>query len=398
VSTRAAAALGVALCIVAVAFASAFSLTDAGDYANPFCAGHRCGDAAPAIDALQRGRVARFFDEQPAMGPVSLVVRAPAARIARASGGGESGQYRAGSIICLLAAAVLGLFVALRLAGRGVSWMGWLPVALLCVVNPASGNALELGHPEEVLGAALLAGGALAAGARPTLAAVLVGLAIATKQWALVGVIPISFLAPGRRRLRLVGIALAVAALLTLPMAAGDFGEFRHATRAALNPPGSVKPIDIWFPFAHRETVVNVSRDGSRDVSDAWLMNHTLDRATHWIVIAVSIALIALWWRRAPHALTAAWLLALLLLVRVLGDARGHPYHLAPFLLALFVAEAIAARGYPWRGLAASAAMALTLQLFDSGHWRAANIVFLAWSLPAAVLLTRHALRLRTRA
>ena len=67
-------------------------------------------------------------------------------------------------------------------------------------VNPVSLRAIHFGHPEEILGAAMVAGAALAAlRGRIWTAAALVALAIGTKQWAIVA-LPALALIAGRRR------------------------------------------------------------------------------------------------------------------------------------------------------------------------------------------------------
>src|SRR2546421_338648 len=79
-----------------------------------------------------------------------------------------------------------GLVLAREMERRGRSWWIRLVVAGLCVVNPVTFKALWWGHPEEVLGAALCVGAVLAAGrGRTGTGGLLLGLAIATKQWAL---------------------------------------------------------------------------------------------------------------------------------------------------------------------------------------------------------------------
>ena len=63
-----------------------------------------------------------------------------------------------------------------------------VPAAVL--VSPLTYAALQYGHPEELLGAALATGGVLAAArARsPLWRALMLGCAIATKQWAILAV------------------------------------------------------------------------------------------------------------------------------------------------------------------------------------------------------------------
>ena len=67
----------------------------------------------------------------------------------------------------------------------------------LCVANPLTLRALEIGHPEELLGAVLcVAAVLLAARDRPLWAGLLLGLAIANKQWALLAVGPVLLALP----------------------------------------------------------------------------------------------------------------------------------------------------------------------------------------------------------
>jgi hypothetical protein len=287
----------------------------------------------------------------------------------------------------MLAAAALGLALALRLLRAGRPWSAWVVLGLLCIVNPAGGDALQRGHPEEVLGAALLAGAVLVARARPVAAGVLTGLAIATKQWALLGLVPVAFLAPAGARIRMAAVAVGVAALLAAPMAIGNPTAFRHATQAAVNPPGTVKPLDIWFPFATKRSEAVRLSDGSFQAAVVWRLPHALDRAAHWIVIAVCLGAFALWWRRRARAGAAELLLAFALLVRVVGDPRAHPYHHAPFVAALAVAEATRTKRFPFATVMVSAALAETLHLWDAGRFDAANAFYLAWALPTLLVL-----------
>jgi hypothetical protein len=186
-------------------------------------------------------------------------------------------------------------------------------------------------------------------------------------------------------------VSIGVAALLALPMAVGDFGAFRDATRAAANPPGTVKPLDIWFPFADPAATTVRLPDGSSAVAYVRTMPHALDRATHWIIIGVCAALIVLWWRRGGRGGGAGLLLALLLLLRVVLDPRAHAYHHAPFVLALATAEATFAARFPWRTLVVSGLLAVSLRMFDSASWTATNVVHLVWAVPAAALLAATA-------
>ena len=59
---------------------------------------------------------------------------------------------------------------------------------MLAILTPASRAAVESGHPEEMLAAALCVIALLVSDRRPLWAGVALGLALATKQWAVLAV------------------------------------------------------------------------------------------------------------------------------------------------------------------------------------------------------------------
>ena len=86
------------------------------------------------------------------------------------------------------------------------------------LLGPLVDSALYWGHPEEILTAALGTGAIIAALEQRSIAAgALVGLAIASKQWALVLLIPVALILV-RGRTRTAVIAIGVAALSSVPM------------------------------------------------------------------------------------------------------------------------------------------------------------------------------------
>src|ERR1039458_7225795 len=148
-------------------------------------------EAKPAFDALTHGHVLAFLRLVPAYGG-SLVERAPLALLPGLWGGGQLAVYRMVALPCLLAAAALGVWLVAQIrrpAGQRSSAHSTLAKAIvlgICVVNPLTLQALELGHPEELLGAVLcVAAVLLAARDRPVWAGLALGLAIANKEWAL---------------------------------------------------------------------------------------------------------------------------------------------------------------------------------------------------------------------
>lgn len=138
------------------------------------------GDTWPAVHALAQGHVSDYLSAKAMMGPFATLVQTPFVALSGASG---LEAYRWAAFPCLLAAGLLGLYLAAIARRRGAPRLAQLLVAALCLVNPLTIEALQLGHPEELLTAALAVGAVATAWeghARRT--AVLLGLAIASKQ------------------------------------------------------------------------------------------------------------------------------------------------------------------------------------------------------------------------
>src|SRR5688572_24862337 len=148
-------------------------------------------EAEQSLQALRAGEWAEFLERAPAYGG-SLVLRAPFVFLPDLWGGGDHALFRSMAVPCLLACALLavGLWRRARSLGRS-SLTCWIALALVAA-NPLTLRALEIGHPEELLGAALCIAAALAATRdRAVLAGVLLGLAVANKPWAVLAVVPV---------------------------------------------------------------------------------------------------------------------------------------------------------------------------------------------------------------
>src|SRR5580692_2027374 len=198
-------------------------------------------EAKPAFDALTHGHVLEFLRLAPAYGG-SLVERAPFALLPGLWGGGQLAVYRMLALPCLLAAAALGVWLVAQMRE-----MKWPPathstlaraVALgICVANPLTLRALELGHPEELLGGALcVAAVLLAAHERPLWAGLALGLAIANKEWTLLAAGPAL---PSRRALCMLSAA-AVAAIVLAPLTLVGSSGFVASTRGTAAPPSTI--------------------------------------------------------------------------------------------------------------------------------------------------------------
>jgi hypothetical protein len=381
---------------------------DAGrDYANPppGCAywWETCDDSAPAIDALAHGHVGRFFDVQPWAGPLSLVLRAPVVALVDAAGGGVDARYRWGALACMLAAVGLALVLAREALACGrPPWLAGL-VALACVFNPASQATLFWGHPEEVLTGALVVGSVLLAlRDRMTAAGILLGLAIASKGWALL-TLPALVALAGRRRLVPLGVATALAAgVLIAPMAIGSpdrFGEVAKEVGRLGTRPGTLSSTNLPWRVSHQQdfTYTAPLPGGRRAVfaDRRAVLPEPVARALRAVILGLAVALALLWARsgasRRPE--TVLLLIALVLMARAVLDPGNHSYYHAAPLMALLAYETLAARAFPFLSagfiVLIEAMSRVVPHLTGEGE---INLAYLAWAVPfIAWLVTRLA-------
>jgi hypothetical protein len=348
--------VGALLAAVGVAVAA----THLGDYA---LAAHVPDSPAPTIDALARGHVGQAVTDQPVMGLVSVLVRVPFVAAAHAVGGGELLAYRLGIVPCALAVGLLGLALIAAAQTRGRGTVGAAAIAALALLNPLTLSALWWGHPEELLGGALCVGAVLASlEDRPGLAGVLLGLAVGTKEWALLAVVP-TLLAARHERVRTLLIAgvLAVPLMLTLPLA--DPSAFGRTARAI----GDLRFLSFtswWWPFASVHHVTSVVA-GTVIHGTVHKLPLGLTRSeVSWLIPLLSIPLGAAFWRsRAGHdRAQALGLLALLLLLRGTLDPVSMLYYYVPFVIALLAWELLTRTGPPVVSLFAIVSLWWTLE------------------------------------
>ncbi|HKG67107.1 MAG TPA: glycosyltransferase 87 family protein, partial [Solirubrobacteraceae bacterium] len=172
-------------------------------------------DASTAIDTLARGDIDGFLHQTPLMGPFSLLLRAPFVRLVFDSS--LDTVYFAGVVPCLAAVAGLAYALRRRMTALGRPAAAITLVTVVALLNNGVFRSVHWGHPEEILGGALCAGAVLAGlRDRALLAGLLLGLAVATKQWAVIAVIP-TLLATSQRRIALLLVAGAVGGGLMLP-------------------------------------------------------------------------------------------------------------------------------------------------------------------------------------
>lgn len=350
-------------------------------------------EAAPSFDALTHGHLGEFLRLAPTYGG-SLIERAPFALIPGIWGGGSLAVYRMVALPCLVAAAALGVFLVARMRARGHSPLLARAVALsVCVANPITLRALELGHPEELLGGCLcVVAVLLAARERPLAAGILLGLAIANKEWALLAAGPALLALPRPLRLRcLVGAGTVTVAVLA-PLALASSSGFAAGAHAIASPASPIfQPWQIWWFAGHHGALVHggfgIPKPHYR-VGPAWtaLVSHPLI-----ILVGFAIALV-LWLRIRGRALPlrdALLALALVLLLRCVLDTWDAVYYPLPFLLALLSWETSATPGRP-----PVFALLATVLFWLSFVWLPEHAapdvqaaVFLAWSLPLVGML-----------
>jgi hypothetical protein len=343
-------------------------------------------EAEPSLQALREGDVDGFLALAPVYGG-SLVLRAPFALLPNLWGGGDLALFRSVAVPCLLAVAILAVFLWRRGNRLGQSTATCWIALLLVAGNPIMLRGLEIGHPEELLGGVLCVAAALAAGARrPLLAGVLLGLAIANKPWAVIAAIPLLAILPDRRP-RMLAVAGATGLVVVLPLLLG--GNVVEATSAVAGDGGRIfQPWQIWwFLGEHGETVTGIygSYPDHRNIP-VWLAGHE----RQLVLLAVLTASLLL----LPRVRRRGWpdgllLLAFALQLRCLVDTWNVSYYAVPFVIALVTWELHAFRRPPVLSLAVTLCAWFTLVWlppYASPDLQA--LAYLAWSVPLTALLT----------
>jgi Glycosyltransferase family 87 len=353
-------------------------------------------EAEPSIQALRAGDWLGFLQHAPGYGG-SLVLRAPFALLPDLWGGGDLALFRSMAGPCLLAGAALAAVLWSRARSLGRSRLAcWLALALVAA-NPLTLRALEIGHPEELLGAALCLAAALAAGRdRAIVAGVLLGLAIANKPWAVLAVVPLlAMLRTGWLKLLVAGGATATLVMLPLALAGGAVQEASAVARDASN---IFQPWQVWWFLGEQGHVVvgNFGEKPDYRVPPEWLTG-----ITHPLVVLVPVAISA---ALLPRLRRRPWhdgllLLAFAMLLRCVLDPWNVSYYSLPFLLALVTWEIHAERRPPVLSLAVTLLCWITLvSLPKVAHPDVEALAYLAWSLPLAVFMGARLLALGRRA
>lgn len=346
-------------------------------------------DAAPAVSALGHGHIATYLEARPAMGPLATLLEAPFALL----GNGPLGEYRWASLVGALAVAALGWFLFDIARRRGASGTYATVIALLCAVNPLTVEALRAGHPEELLTAALAVGAVVVATRGQDLGAgLLLGLAIASKQWAVLAIFPVLMALPDRRH-QAVGAAVTVLVAFMLPGLVASPDSFLHVQSHAASGGARASIWSVWYPLAPVEmrALPNLGiRVAVHEIPGA------VRPLTHPLIVASFFAVpAAVWARRGRfdlNAENAIALFALLALLRCALDPVDNLYYHAPLLLSLLAWDAVRPLGrLPLRGLAGAAVMFIFWRWsLNLGDPDAFSLAYVSVAALTTLLIGRH--------
>jgi Glycosyltransferase family 87 len=292
-------------------------------------------EAARPFTALLHGHLSTFLRSAPPYG-ASLAMRAPLALIGSLSGASALLVYRLAALPCLLALSGLAAWIAVRLLAERRGWPTALAALTVCVANPITFYALNIGHPEEILGAALCVLAVLAAQrGRAALAGLLLGLAIANKEWGLVAAGPVLFALP-ERRLRAILIAGGVAAALIAPIALASpslHALFERLTMARLGGLTTFRPQQVWWFFGTPGRWLHSMRgqlEPGYRTPPGWVENQA-----HLLILWLGLPVTLAAQRLRVARENALGLLAVLLGARCMLDPWDVVYYALPPILAL---------------------------------------------------------------
>jgi hypothetical protein len=296
--------------------------------------------------------------------------------------------------VCLLVAALLAAWIgwtAPRTSAAKAGLIAGAVAVLVIVAAPPTAQAVVLGHPEEVLASALAVAAVLAACAqRPLFAAVFLGLAIGTKQWALLAAAPV-LLAVRRDRWKVVLLAGGLGLLLTATLPLADPGAASQARNSVFSA-HLTNPFSVWWPFGSA-----VPRpEGGTGARVVHRLPFGLTRASA-SAVALGLALAALAAlaavpvrrRRRLGSIDALALLALLGLLRCVTDPTPLEYNFVDVLIALAAWEAVQLKRVPVASIAAMGAVWLVTDRLTAS----APYVLSALALSGTIVLAAYLVR-----
>jgi hypothetical protein len=337
-------------------------------------------EAWPAFAKLVDGDVGGFLAGSPVAYGGSMIIRAPFAALGGGLGFEEPGIYRIGALPCLLALAAVAAHLGARARAKHPDTRWWLLVIGLAGANPIAWQALWYGHPEELLTTALAVGAILLAlNGRATLAGAALGAAVASKQWAVLAVLP-TVLALPKGHAKLLVTAGGTGAALLAPIVLADPGAYAAAQQGAISSAQWFRPRQLWWPFGVPATEADAPAGATH--TPGWLA--TIAKP---LIVALSVPLAAFAARRRGHAML---LFALLVLTRCLLDPWNSVYYHLPLVVALVAWEVLEGRRIPALGLLTTSAVWITFVSYDAAYSSGPWIAYLAWTLPLAAYLAHR--------
>jgi hypothetical protein len=222
------------------------------------------------------------------------------------------------------------------------------------------------------------------------------GLAVATKQWALVAAAP-ALVALPRGRWRLACTAGAVVALFTLPAALADTHAFTNGARSIASAQSWVSVVSVWWPFSTFHT--HIVTDGVQSVAfTTFRLPASLNLIPHALIVTIGLPLgaILLARTRSPSLDQVLSFLALMLLLRCVLDPWDNLYYQLPLMVGLYVRDALCSRRLP---IASAFATVLAWATFwhvvapQRGHLTYA--FYMTWTVPLGAWLVVNTFNLR---
>lgn len=356
----------------------ALSAGTLGDYA---------AEAAPSLDALAHGDLGGFT-VAPRLYAGSITLRAPFVALAGQLGADQLGVYRAGVFACLLAAVALVIVLDRAAAHAGRPLSTRLATAGLILGAPLVLSPISDGHPEEILTAALAVLAVWAAPRRPALAGALLGVAAASKPWALVAVGPV-LLCAERDHLRLLGCATVSGLLAVAPVVVADLGHPAQLATAGAATGTLWSPFQLLWPLGTAHHHVVPDGVGGTLALTTWTAPSWVGPASRALIVGLTapLAIGAFASGRRSRA-DALLLLALLLHLRCALDPWNSVYYAVPAVLALVAWSVARGDRLPLAAALFTGLVWFTfsrLALLDDRALMFAG--FAAWAVPFALVL-----------
>jgi hypothetical protein len=392
---------GTTLPIVVAALAGAFAVAFFG--LRDFSFTDYEGEAKPAIDHLIAGDLAGYMHAMPGYSG-AVMMQSPFALVGNLLGPDHDvwawrAQAIPGMALLVGLGIVLGLRVSRGIGGNaGTAWgcvtavlVGGAPFALL---------AAQTGHVEEAMIAGLaVASVLLAARGNVTIAAGLVGLAAASKPWAVIA-IPVVLLACSDRRalVRATVVCFVVGAAVMAPTFVAG-GSARVTASAHSSTSGIFKPDNVfwfagrtnpkWAQVQEAKTDKLFQADATKASWAQRLEPAWAAKVSHPLVIGFAFVLSLAFWRRRRGGILSDDLLLLLSAVcwwRCLLDTWNVHYYALGALLALVAWEANRGRP-PVLSCVVTTLAWTTFQIFPASSLTpdTHTAMYLAWALPLGI-------------